>query len=266
MIGRLTGPGDGHQLELAPTEDGDPGLARWARCGSVKGESMLFVADDGTPDVTTLVAALADNGVDVAADADEGRLVVVDPDRFYGGGYPQLIEHASDGGRRSVRTFGGPRVAAKVLTPEQFDDFETRLAAFWRCHGTTAVCRYDDGDLAGAGGMEYAFARHPSGWGEAYLHGHRPRPGLLVLAGEADMSNAHVLGAMMAAALRDSGPLLVVDCAALRFAAVGAWRAVADAVGARPGGRVRLTGTSPLTRRLLALLDLHPAIDVADDR
>jgi anti-anti-sigma regulatory factor len=256
MIGHAPDPADGHQLDLAPTGDSDPALARWARRGARNDEGMVYVADDDTPDVTALVTALAAQGVDTSDAADEGQLVVVEPARFYGGGYQDLIEAASDGGSRPVRTFGGPRLAAQVLTESQFEDFESRLASSWSTHGVTSMCRYHARDLAGADGLARAFARHRSGWGEHHLHAHHPSPGLLVLDGEADLSNKHVMGAAFTEALRDAGPLLVVDCAQLRFAAVGAWHAAAASARQHRDVEIRLVGTSALTRRMLAVLQL----------
>jgi anti-anti-sigma regulatory factor len=217
---------------------------------------MVYVADEDTPDVTALVATLAANGVDTSDVADNGRLVVVDPDRFYGGGYQDVLKTASDGGWRPVRTFGGPRLAAQVLTDSQFEDFERQLTSSWLEHGVTSLCRYHDQDLAGADGLAHAFARHHTGWGDPHLHAHRSRPGLLVLDGEADLTNNHVMGAAFTEALRDAGPLLVVDCTGLRFAAVSSWRAATASTQQRRDVEVRLVGTSALTRRMLAMLEL----------
>lgn len=256
MNGYVGDPADGHLLDLAPAGGADPGLARWARRGAHNDEGMVYVADEDTPDVAALVATLAANGVDTTAPADDGRLVVVDPACFYGGGFHDLIETASDGGLRPVRTFGGPRRAAQVLTDPQFEDFERQLASSWSTHGVTSLCRYHDRDLSGAHDLARAFGLHHSGWGESHLHVHRPRPGLLVLDGEADLSNEQLIGAAFGEALRDTGPLLVVDCTALRFAAVGAWHAAAASVRQHADVEIRLVGTSKLTRRMLAMLKL----------
>ncbi|MBW0090442.1 MEDS domain-containing protein [Pseudonocardia sp. KRD-184] len=261
MTARPSTAGTGHRLDLAPTGSEDPALARWARYGVDNAESMIYVGGEEVPDVDALVARLAANGVDAEADAADGRVTVVDPDRFYGGGYDELVESASEGRRLAVRTFGDPAAARKVLTEEEFAAFEGVLARSWHEHGVTAVCRYDD--VTGPGELAEAFARHGSGWGKGLLHVHRPRPGLLVLDGEADMSNAHVLDAAVTEALGDGEPLLVVDCTLLRFAAVSAWRTVVQAQE-RAGLPVRLVGASDLDRRLLGLLGPHPAFEVAD--
>jgi anti-anti-sigma regulatory factor len=224
---------------------------------------MVFVADPDVPDLAALGAVLAANGIDSTPADRDGQLVMVEPERFYGGGYIQLIDQASDGGRRQVRTFGGPRLAATVLTVEQFLGFEDQLATSWQRHGTTSLCRYHEQDLVGTGGLAEATARHESGWGDPLLHAHRPRPNLLVLAGEADISNTHVMGAIIAEALRSTGSHLVIDCAALEFASIGAWRAVADAVEHHAGVQVRLTGMSASAQRMLALL--KPAGLAIDD-
>lgn len=261
MTARPSTAGTGHRLDLAPTGSEDPGLARWARRGVDNAEAMIFVGGDAVPDVDALVARLAANGVDALTDAQDGRVTVVEPDRFYGGGYDELVESASGGRRLAVRTFGGPAAARQVLTEEEFAAFEEVLARSWHEHGVTAVCRYDD--VTGPDELAEAFARHGSGWGKGLLQVHRPRPGLLVLDGEADISNAHVLDAAITESLADGEPLLVVDCTLLRFAAVSAWRAVAQAQE-RAGLPVRLVGASDLDRRLLGMLGLHPAFEVVD--
>ncbi|WP_240157204.1 hypothetical protein [Pseudonocardia broussonetiae] len=261
MTARASTAGTGHQLDLAPTGSDDPGLARWARHGVDNAEAMIYVGGVGVPDVDALVALLAANGVDALADAQDGRVSVVEPDRFYGGGYDELVEAASEGRRLAVRTFGGPAAARQVLTAEGFAAFEGVLARSWQEHGVTAVCRYDD--VTGPGELAQAFARHGSAWGKSLLHVHRPRPGLLVLEGEADLSNAHVLGAAVTEAMGDGEPLLVVDCTLLRFGAVAAWRAVVQAQE-RSGRPVRLVGASDLDRRLLGMLGLHRAFEVVD--
>jgi anti-anti-sigma regulatory factor len=256
MTGHVGEAADGHQLDIAPHGGSDPALARWAHRGARNEEGMVYVADDDTPDVAALVATLAANGVDTTAAADDGRLLVVDPARFYGGGFHDLIETASDGGSRPVRTFGGPRRAAQVLTDPQFEDFERQLASSWSMRGVTSLCRYHDRDLSGTHDLARASGLHHSGWGESHLHAHRPRPGLLVLDGEADLSNEQLIGAAFGEALRDAGPLLAVDCTALRFAAVGAWHAAAASARQHGDVEIRLVGTSALTRRMLAVLKL----------
>jgi anti-anti-sigma regulatory factor len=265
MTPRTPARTDGHLLDLAPTGVGDPGLARWARDGTGNGEVMVFVAAEAAPDVAALVSVLAANGVDASSAAADGRLVVVEPEQFYGRGHAELIDRVSAGGRRPVRSFGGPRAASLVLTREQFVDFEDHLQSAWLRHGMTSVCRYDVQDLEDADALAEAFARHPSGWGEPLLQAHRPRPGRLVLAGEADISNAHVMRAAFAEALRDAGGELVVDCAALRFTAVGAWGAAAATAAQHPGTRVLLTRTSTLTRRMLAMLAFN-SFEVVEGR
>jgi hypothetical protein len=83
-----------------------------------------------------------------------------------------------------------------------------------------------------------------------------------VLDGEADLTNNHALGAPFTEALRDAGPLLFVDCTGLRFAAVSSWRAATASTRPHRDVEIRLVGTSALTRRMLAVLELPSTFTV----
>jgi anti-anti-sigma factor len=254
----------GHQLLIANAYDASHALAAWAEAGLRRGEQLIYAADPRYPSVERLAAALAASGLDVAAAADDGRVVVVETARFYSvSGYEDLVAQALRRGHRGMRSYGGPHSAATVLDPAQFEEFERLLERMWTTRGVTAVCCYDPVMVTGAGELDRAIGRHSSGWRGHLVHAHNLGAGRLRLAGEIDVSNDYLLEAVLAVATRSGAAELSVDCTDLNFMSASGWRALAT--GTAPfrerGGRVRLSGLTTMLARLLQVLGYAQAFD-----
>ena len=279
----------GHQL-LVSDQDDSSELARWAGHGLARGDKLLYAADERHPDEESLTATLCAYGVDAAGAVGEGRIAVVAPAQFYDlAGYEQLVDRGLRDGHGGVRSFGGPRLAAQVLDPPAFAEFERLLDRLWTTRGAAALCCYPP---ARAGGLGEAIGRHPSGWRQHMLHVHHHDQGRWGVHGEVDTSNAALFTALLTAVTdraatthtgtgtgtgtgtaeerggaqgeRGQGPLLVLDCAGLDYSGVAAWRAaVAGTETFRAGGgRVTLTGLRPHTVRMLQVTGFAPAFDL----
>jgi anti-anti-sigma factor len=263
-----SGGWDGHHLLMAGVEDAWRARAAWAEAGLRRGEQMIYAADAQHPCVERLAASLTTSGVDVAHAAEDGQLIVVDTADFYSvPGYEQLVAEALRLGYRGARSYGGPQLAAEVLGPAQFEEFERMLERMWTTRGVTAVCCYDPVMVAGAGELDQAVTRHSSGWTGHLICAHSPDAGRLGLIGEIDVSNDDLLAAVLAAATRSAGVELIVDCAQLRYMSVSGWRAALSATQPfrERGGRVRLVALTTTTARVLQMIgfaevfELEPA-------
>jgi MEDS: MEthanogen/methylotroph, DcmR Sensory domain len=293
---------DGHQLLVAEQNDDDAGLARWAAWGLARGDKLLFAADKRHPDQTSLAATLTRCGVDAARAVDDGRLEVLAAAQFYDlEGYEQLVEHSLRDGHGGVRSYGGPQLAAAVLDPAGFAEFERQLDRLWTTRGATALCCYP---VVRNETLNEAIRRHPSGWHHRLLHVHPRGHGRVDVHGEIDSSNDELFAAVLAAAadrvatgtdteharhepqahqrraddpgcdepgrddseseVRGRGPVLALDCAGLGFSSVSGWRAAVAGteVFRAEGGRVVLTGLHPLAVRVLHMTGFAAAFDL----
>jgi anti-anti-sigma factor len=203
-------------------------------------------------------------GIDASGAAEDGRLEVVEPDRFYTTvGYTSLIDQAHRAGYRGVRTFGGPDVAAAAVSVAEFEEFERVADRMWAALGVTAFCRYDP-RVADRDGLADIVVKHPSGWGDTMVHAYRVDAGELCLEGEVDPANDAVLAAILSVAAAKADRLLVVDCSAVRFMSVSAWRAAVNVTAQlrERGGHVVLSGVSPLDRHVLEATGFDEAFEV----
>ncbi|HYH32846.1 MAG TPA: MEDS domain-containing protein [Pseudonocardia sp.] len=286
-------PEDGHQL-LVTEEDGEEDLARWAERGLARGDKLLVAADERHPDGAALVETLTRHGLAAAGAARDGRIEVVAAARFYNAeGYEQLVEQSLRDGHGGVRSFGGPHIAAGVLDPAGFAEFERLLGRLWASRGASALCCYPG---VRDETLDEAIRRHRSGWRHRLLHLHDRGHGRLDVHGEIDSSNDELFAALLAAATHrvstgtDTEPLpgkrrvhepesdpsgtevhgrrrlLVLDCTGLTFSSVSGWRATVAGTEAfrAGGGRVALTGLHPLAVRLLHMTGFAAAFDLPE--
>lgn len=275
---------DGHQVVLTSSKHAQRrSVTSWARAGLAHGERLVYVADDLYPTTTKLVSSLAEEGLDqLAAD----QLEVIEPSRFYSTtGYARLVAEALDNGYPGVRSYGSPSVAASVLNPVEFDQFERLLQETWAERSVTALCRYDRPAHGERHQLTTAVARHPSGCSETTLHGRWLAPGRLELAGEVDLSNDDVLAAILdnavAAVLKahdstdapdhagtpDDHPaagvepavVLEIGCAELMFVSASGWRRFAAAGEAlqAAGSTLRLFDLPAVPAQVVHVLGLH---------
>ena len=256
---------DGHQLVLAPDPLDGAAMAGWAEHGLRRREKMLFAAPDEHTSVETLVASLSVQGIDASGAAEDGRLEVVEPGRFYTtDGYTSLIDQAHRAGYRGVRTFGGPDIAAAAVNAAEFEEFERVADRMWAALGVTAFCRYDPRVAADRDRLVDIVVKHPSGWGDKMVHAYRVDAGELCVEGEVDPANDAVLAAILSVAAANADRLLVVDCTALMFMSVSAWRAAVNVTASlrERGGHVVLSGVSPLGRHVLKATGFDEAFEV----
>lgn len=246
---------EGHQLVLATPADEACAVTAWVRRGVDGGAKVLYAGSEALTTVEQLIGRFDGADVDLSTAADRGQLDVVDPARFYSAeGYERLVTDALADGYPAVRSVSSPDSAAGVLGDARFAEFEQVLDRACRSPETSALCRYDP-DLASENDQPTdVLDGHPWGWAAAGLHIEVREPGRLHLHGEVDLANEAMLEAAMRAVSRDLD-VLVLDCAQLLFAGVGAWRAIATAteVFRYRGGAVRMRGLHPTARRVLAV-------------
>ncbi len=264
----------GHQLLVLPNAAARRvAVARWVQEGLDGGEKLLYAGHRDAPTTERLVASVTGLGVDAARAGQDGRLVVVDPTRFYSvEGYRDLVERAFAEGRSGVRTFGGPHAAAAVVDADRFAELERTFEQMWGAAGVSALCCYDGDAVAGHGGLDVVIGRHSSGWGDAGLRAGMPGPGRLRIEGEVDAGNDEVLAAVVAAALErvDAArveAVLVVDCAGLEFMSVSAWRVMVRATAPfrRAGGRVQLHGLPELAATVLRVIGFEGEFELTGE-
>ena len=255
---------DGHQLVLASAREGGDALAGWVERGLRLQEKMLYAAYGDHTSVDELVASLDAHGVDASAAAEDGRLEVVEPARLYrADGYTGLVDQARREGYSGVRTFVGPDAAAGAVDAADLEEFERVADRLWAARGVTSFCRYDPRLAAGRDRLVDIIATHASGWGDQMVHVYRGDAGELCLEGEVDLANDAVFAAIMSVAAAKAERQLVVDCSALRFMSVSAWRTAVNATAPlrERGGRVLLSGVSPLEHHILNTTGFGEAFD-----
>jgi anti-anti-sigma factor len=96
------------------------------------------------------------------------------------------------------------------------------------------------------------------------VHAYRVDGGELCLEGEVDPANDAVLAAILSVAAAKADRLLVVDCTALTFMSVSAWRAAINVTAPlrERGGHVVLSGVSPFERHVLEATGFDEAFEV----
>jgi anti-anti-sigma factor len=255
---------DGHQLVLASAAADGPALVGWVERGLRRHEKMLYAGSGEQKSLDELTTVLAAYGVNACGAAEDGRLEIVEPARFYStDGYSQLVDQAHLEGYSGVRTYGGPDVAADVVSAAEFAQFERVAERLWTELAVTAFCRYDPPMATDPDRLANMITAHSSGWGDQMVHAYCGESGQLCLEGEVDPANDVVFAAMLSAAAAAVERSLVVECAALRFMSVSAWRAAVNATAAlrERGGRVVLSDVSPLGRDVLRVTGFGEAFE-----
>jgi hypothetical protein len=135
---------------------------------------------------------------------------------------------------------------------ERLFDFEAASSARLVGGPVAAVCQYDR-RLFDAAFVDQACARHPLTPGQAPLRfAANAGPGVLVMSGEADLTNREALAAVLdpLAGMEDD---VTVDAAAVRFADAGAAQLLARLAWRRAGRRTEIRCSPAIDRLLRAI-------------
>ena len=260
---------DGHLLLLHGSElERGSRLAKWVRRGLERDEQVVYGQDESVAPKRSVLAVLAQHGIDVQAATADGRLLVLPLDAVYGagtGGLMARLEQAWAKGYRGVRTSGETSVGRTGAPEEVYPGLAATLERLCRTQPLSALCPYERGTTVGAR-LEQATAAHTGGIRESQLHTTTTDHGL-ILAGEVDASNELLLLAAVRAATSPASiptatstvpGTLEIDLRRVSFLSAGGCRALA--VGTQQfrdqGGGVLLVAPQPIVERVLRLYGL----------
>jgi anti-anti-sigma factor len=252
---------DGHLLLLHDSErERRSQLAAWVRRGLARDEQVVYAEADTVPPQRSILAVLAQHGVDVHSTTAEGRLLVLSPAAVYRAGpafQVEMVERALAEGYRGVRTSGEASTALTIVPEQVYADLERSMDALCRTHPMSTLCQYDRATTTEAR-LDQATAAHGGGIRESQLHT-AERDGELVLAGEVDWANELVLRSAVQAATSRVSEMVRVDLRRVSFLSAGGCRALA--VGTQQfrdrGGRVLLVAPQPVVERVLRLYGME---------
>ncbi len=247
---------DGHILLLHASESERlAGLTAWVRRGLDRDEKVVCTeAADIAPE-RSLLAVLADRGVDVTAATTDGRLQVLPLDDFYSPAGPRVIvDRALAEGFDGVRLTAEAAAALSVLSDDAYLNVERDAEQLCRTRPVSALCQYERCTTVGARLCEVV-AVH-SDVRQSHLSVGADAHGT-ILAGQIDTANADMFAAALQAATSTADRVLWLDLGGVEFmdaAACGVLAAVTR--GFRDvGGYVLLVTPQPSVERTLRLLD-----------
>jgi anti-anti-sigma factor len=256
---------DGHLLLLPGSElERRSRLAMWVRRGLEHNEKVIFAEAETVSPHRSVLAVLAQQGIDVQVATAQGQLLVLPLAAVYRsgpGGHLERIDRALAEGYRGVRLSGEASAALTVVPEHVYASLERSMDQLCRTHPVSTLCQYDRTTTAGSR-LDQATATHGGGIRESRLHTAQADGGL-VLAGEVDWFNEMVLLSVLQAAARTAAMSTVsetlrVNMRRVTSLSVGGCRAMA--VGTEQfrdrGGRVRLVAPQPIVERVLRLCGL----------
>jgi anti-anti-sigma factor len=263
---------EGHLLLLYRSEaERRSQLAAWARRGLERDEKVIYAQDDTGPPQRSVLAVLAQQGIDAEAMTASGQLQVLPPAAVYGagfGGQVTLINRALAEGYSGVRISGEVSTGPTVATPEEvYTGLDRHLKQLCGSYPLSVLCQCDLTSTVGRR-LDRATANHLAGLRESQLQT-AECDGALILAGEVDLSNEMVLlsiiqAATSSAATRTPSESFAVDLRWLTFLSVGGCRALA--VGTQEfrdrGGCVLLMAPQWIVERVLQLFGLDTRVRV----
>jgi anti-anti-sigma factor len=257
---------DGHLLLLHGSErERRSQLAVWVRRGLERDEQVIYGQDDTVAPQRSILAVLAQQGVDVSAATAKGRLLVRPLAAVYGdgpGGQVERIKRALAEGYRGVRT-SGEATAARTGAPEEiYAGLAGSLEQLCRTYPVSALCQYDRATTS-AGRLEQAVATH-GGLRESQLHTAQA-DGRLQLAGQVDASNEPVLLAAVQAATSTALGRFWLDLRRVATLSVGGCRALVigtQQFRERGGQVVLLVAPQAIVERVLRLVGLDAVNNV----
>jgi hypothetical protein len=146
---------DGHLLLLHGSElERGSRLAKWVRRGLERDEQVVYGQDESVAPKRSVLAVLAQHGIDVQAATADGRLLVLPLDAVYGagtGGLMARLEQAWAKGYRGVRTSGETSVGRTGAPEEVYPGLAATLERLCRTQPLSALCPYERGPLSGCG-------------------------------------------------------------------------------------------------------------------
>lgn len=247
---------DGHILLLHASESERlAGLTTWVRRGLNRHEKVVYTeAVDIAPE-RSLLAVLADRGVDVTAATADGRLEALPLADFYSPTGPGVIvDRALAEGFDGVRLTAEAATALSMLSSDAHLKVERDADQLCRTRPVSALCQYERCATVGARLRELV-AVH-SGVRQSQLSVGEDAHGT-VLAGQIDTANADMFAAALQAATSTTPQVLWLDLGGVEFmdaAACGVLAAVTR--GFRDsGGYVLLLAPQPSVTRTLRLLE-----------
>jgi anti-anti-sigma factor len=261
---------DGHLLLLHGSElERRSRFAMWVRRGLEREEKVIFAQAETVSPHRSVLAVLAQQGIDVQAATARGQLLVLPLAAVYRSGpdgQVERVERALAEGYRGVRLSGEASAALTVVPEHVYESLERSIDQLCRTHPVSTLCEYDRATTAGPR-LDQATATHGGGIRESQLHTAEADGGL-VLAGEIDWSNEVVLLSILQAAstvaMSAGSETLRVDLRRVTFLGVGGCRAVA--MGTQQfrdrGGSVQLVAPQWLVERVLRLDGLDALMHV----
>ena len=259
---------DGHLLLLHESQaERQSRLAMWVRRGLERDEQVVYGQDDAVGSQPSVLAVLDQQGIDVDAATAEGRLLVMSLAAVYGAGFDGQLRHlerALTQGYRGVRTSGEASAAPTGSPEDVYPGLAGSLERAHRTHQVSALCQYDRAPMAG-NQLDHAAARHAGGIRERQLQTARSDDGLIV-AGEVDCSNEHLLLSAVQAATSTTESEFSLDLRRVAFLDLSGCRALA--IGTRQfreqGGRLMLLISGGITGRVVGMvgLDALPNVEI----
>lgn len=253
----ITPPGwDGHILLLHGSEsERRSDLAAWVLRGLENDEKVIYAEVGGLPPERSVMRILRNKGIDAAAAASEGRLVVrpltepYPPGRLVG-----MVDRALTEGYRGLRVSAEASEVLTIMSWEAHNEAERSVDRLCRTNYLSALCQYEQARTVDDLLQDAASSHAAGGIRQRALHiGHDADR--LVLVGEIDVSNHEILAcALRAAADRTSGTMRL-DLSQVDFLGAAGCRALHDGTSRfrDQGGRVLLIGPEPRIERVLRL-------------
>lgn len=279
-------PGDGpegrHRLLLHTSEDERlDQLASWVADGVIAGHKVMHLEVDATSS-SDLVAVLqqrllrrgdgahggdAADGMLAAAEA-RGQLVVfglsrvvVDDDEPAGDPAARIVA-AMEEGWAAVRVSSQSCRAARAVGAAIYADAERRLHGLCQQRSVQALCQVRRDDLCEPA-LALALALHPHRVGDGLVD-LTATEHMIAIEGEADVSNAELVGHVVDRWARHEACAMTLDMDGLRFLDPAAGRAMLAACTPllKQDGAVRIRGARHSVLRVLETVGLPARVEV----
>src|SRR5687768_1818426 len=157
---------DGHLLLLHGSElERRSRVAMWVRRGLERDEQVIFAQAETVAPDRSVLAVLAQQGIDVQPATARGQVLVLPLAAVYRSGpdgQMERIERALAEGYRGVRLSGEASAALTVVPEHVYASLERSMEQLCRTHPVSTLCQYDRTPTAGAR-LDQATASHIGG-------------------------------------------------------------------------------------------------------
>lgn len=247
---------DGHILLLHASESERlAGVTAWVRRGLDRDEKVICTeAADIAPE-RSLLAVLAERGVDVAAATASGRLEMLPLEDLYPpAGRGGIVDRALAEGFGGVRFTAEATAALSMLSGEAYLMVEREADRLCRTRPVSALCQYERS--ATKTRLCELVALHSS-VRQSHLRVGADAHGT-ILTGQIDTANADMLAAALHAATNTAAQVVWLDLGAVEFMDAAACGVLASVtrVFRDGGGYVLLVRPQQSVERALRLLEL----------